>query len=380
MKFKRYLNNFNHFITLTFMLVISIIILPFAAFSTEDSYQLTKILQLDHRLIIQPNWQQLIANPSNEQQHFIIRESGQVYLVNNDKIEPQAILDMSVYQPTESSLLKLTAIELHPNFSLRGQVGYDTFYTAHLETINKKIKTKRLQERGDNLQLNFDAVITEWKFSAINHRKVDVNTKREVLRIGVPDKFMVIKQISFNSYLKSWNDDFGLLYIALNGGGKWPQPLYSGVILRINPTKSGLHSFSLPNNNPYMKNSQINNTIYLLGGQRIAKFIWPSKNTDHILVSHQYDNKQLLSLIDGQNDWRDARSKQVFYQSDNAVYDMVMYHGQDLPLLRSKLLLLRQDQQRWFVDSLAFDFSDNQKIRNEKKPQLERPIIGALVL
>ena len=51
-----------------------------------------------------------------------------------------------------------------------------------------------------------------------------------------------------------------------------------------------------------------------------------------------------------------------------------MYQGRELPLLRSKLLLLRQEDQNWFVDSLAFNFSDNQKIRNEKKPQLEWPI------
>jgi hypothetical protein len=378
MNFKRYLYNFNHLFTRALVLFFSFFtLLSFTAYSNEDSYQLTEIAQLEHQLIFQPNWQQLIANPSNKQQYFIIRESGQVYLIDDDAINPNAILDMRVFQQTDSSLFKLTAIELHPNFSLRNQVGYGTFYTAHIENTNKNNKTKRLQEQGDDLQLNFDAVITEWQFNAVNHQEVDVSTKREVLRIGVPDNAMVIKQMSFNPNIKSWNDDFGLLHIALNGQGKWPQPLYSGAILRIDPAKFGLRSFRVPNKNPFLKNSQIHDAIYLLGGQKIEQFIWPSKNSDHILVSHQYNNKYLLSLTDGRNDWRDVSSEQVIYQSDDAVHDMLMYQGRQLPLLRSKLLLLRQKDQHWFVDSLAFNLSDNKKTLDEKKPQLEWLITSA---
>ncbi|WP_114324939.1 SHOCT domain-containing protein [Candidatus Colwellia aromaticivorans] len=376
MSSKRYLCNLNHFITRAFVLVVSLFTMmqPFDAYSNEDGYQLTKVAQLEHQLISQPNWQQLIANPSNKQQHFIIRESGQVYLIDGDEVNPKAILDMSVFQQKDSSLFKLTAIELHPNFSLRDQAGYGTFYTAHIETVNKNSKTKRLQERADDLQLSFDTVITEWQFSAVNHQKVDVNTKREVLRIGVPDNLMVIKQMSFNPYIKSWNDDFGLLYVALTGNEKWQQPLYSGVILRINPAKFGLRSFRVPANNPYMKNSKVNDAIYLLGGQQIEQFIWPGKNSDHILVSHQYENKYLLSLTDGRNDWRSSAVKHILYQSDDAIHHVLMYQGRQLPLLRSKLLLLSQKEQHWFVDSLAFNLSDNKKSRDEKKPQLVWPI------
>ena len=371
MNFKQYLGDFNYFIIRTIVLVVSLFTLvPFTAYSNDDSYKLTKVAQLEHQLKSNPIWQQIIANPSNKKQHFIISEPGQVYLIDDDEINPKAILDMRAFQKKDSSLFKLTAIELHPNFSLRNQVGYGTFYTAHIETFNKKSKTMRLQERGDDLQLSFDAVITEWQFSAVDHKKIDVNTKREVLRIGVPDNLMVIKQMSFSPYIKSWNDDFGLLYVALSGGKIWPQPIYSGVILRIDPATFGLRSFTVPKNNPFMKNSQINDAIYLLGGQRIEQFIWPEKNSDHLLVSHQYNNQYQLSLTDGQDDWRDSRVKNVLYQGDDAVHDVLLYQGRQLPLLRSKLLLLRQKDQNWFIDSLAFNLSDNQQIRDEKKPQL----------
>jgi len=374
MNFKQHIKKFNHFITRTFVLVVSlstILLCAFTVYSNEDNYQLIKVAQLEHQLLSQPKWLQLIANPSNKQQHFVIREAGQVYFIDNDEINPKAILDMSVNLQTDLSIFKLTAIELHPNFSLRDQVGYGTFYTAHIENINENSKTKRIQERVDDLQLNFDAVITEWKFSAVNHQKVDVNTKREVLRIGVPDNLMVIKQLSFSPYVKSWNAGFGLLYVALNGGEAGLQPLYSGVILRIDPAKFGMRSFRVPNNNPYMKNSQIHDAIYLLGGQKIKQFIWPQKNSEHILVSHQYNNKYLLSLTDGLNDWRDSQSKQILYQSDDAIHDLLMYHGRQLPLLRSKLLLLRHKEQYWFIDSLAFNFSENKKKLDRQKPQIE---------
>lgn len=371
MNFKWYLYNFERFITRVFVMVISLFTMfSFTVYSDENSYQLTKIAQLEHRLISQPKWQQFIANPSNKKQYFVIRESGQIYLIDEDEINPKAILDMGTFQQTGSSLFKLTAIELHPNFSLRDQVGYHTFYTAHIENIDKKSKTKRILEQAENLQLSFDAVITEWKFSAVNHQKVDVNSKREVLRIGVPDNSMVIRQMSFNPYIKSWNDNFGLLYIALSGDDKWSKPLYSGVILRINPTKFGLRSFIVPSNNPHLKNSHINDAIYLLGGQGIEQFIWPEKNSEHILVSHQYNKKHLLSLTDGRDDWRDSAVNNVLYEGEDAVHDVLMYQGRQLPLLRSKLLLLRKKEQYWFIDSLAFNLSDNKKISEGKKSQL----------
>ena len=102
-------------------------------------------------------------------------------------------------------------------------------------------------------------------------------------------------------------------------------------------------------------------------GRTLNSLFGQKKHSEYILVSHQYDNKYLLSLINGQNDWRDSTSKQVLYQSDDAVHDMLMYEGRQLPLLRSKLLLLRQKEQHWFIDSLDFNFSDNIKIRKEKK-------------
>ena len=372
MNAKRHLHNFNQLFTHFLILVFGLIfLLPFVAHSYEDSYQLTEIAQLEHQSISQPNWQQLIANPSNKRQHFVFRESGQVYLIDGGEINPTAILDMGGSKQTDASLFKMTALELHPNFSLRNQIGYGTFYTAHIEKFNKQSKTKRLQEPSDEFKLSFDAVITEWQFNAVNRQKVDVNTKREVLRIGVPDSSIVIKQISFNPFIKSWNDNFGLLYVGLNGDKKWMLPLYSGVILRVDPAKYGLRSFKVPEDNPYNKNNQINNAIFLLGGQQLEQFIWPAKSSDNILVSHRYDNQYLLSSTEDQNDWRNAASKQVLYQSNDAVLDLLIYQGSQFPLLRNKLLLLRNKGNLWFVDSLEVNKPGIKEVSDNKIPHLE---------
>ena len=370
MNFKRFLNHANHFITRAFVLVVHFFItLSFTAFSNTYNYQLVDVAQVEHQSIPQLNWQTLIANPSNKKQHFLIRESGQIHLIDDDEINPNAILDMGAFQQKNSSLFKLTAVELHPNFSLRDQIGYGIFYTAHIENVDKREKIKRLQGQGGEVKLFADAVITEWKFNSVNYQTVDVSAKREVLRVGVPNHSVVIKQMSFNPYVKSWNEGFGLLYVALSGNKEQSDPLYSGVILRIKPEKFGLRSFSVPDNNPYIKNSHINDAIYLLGGQSIQQFIWPEKNSEEILIAHQYDNNEQLSLTNGQNDWRKSSVEKVLYQSHDAVHGMLMYRGRELPLLRSKLLLLRRNGAYWNVDSLAF--SDSQHNREQVMSELE---------
>lgn len=339
-------------------------------FAEENKYQLNKITQLNHSEVDSSSWQQLITNPSSKQQYFIINATGQMYLIDNmDNSYP--VLDIRTNQQTEHFPIKLTAITVHPNFSLRDQLGYNTFYTAHLEALDKKNKVKRIQERSSDFTLKFDAVITEWQFSESNFKKVDLTTKREVIRIAVPDQSMTIKQISFSPYKKAWNDGFGLLYVALNGQEKWRKPLYSGVILRINPAKFGLRNFTIPNNNPFTNDDNIQDGIYLLGGQNIKQFVWPDKNKDDLLLSHYYSNKSLLSLTTGRDDWRDEAPRNILYRSDNTIKDILSYHGRSLPSLRNKLLLLRQDAQYWFIDSLSIKPSINQSELTETNPQQE---------
>jgi len=370
MNSKRHFFNLTCFIAHTAIIISIFSLLTVSVFAKGSQFQLSKITQLNNAEGEPSQWLQLVTLPNNTQQYFIINNAGQMYFVDNMG-KQHSVLNLNANNLKNPSSIKLTGIELHPNFALRNQTGYRTFYTAHIEAFNETITTKRIQERSNELTLKFDAVITEWKFSSANYQKIELNTKREVLRIGVPDENMTIRQLSFSPFTKSWNDGFGLLYVALNGEEKWQKPLYSGVILRINPAKFGLRSFTVPNNNPYLKEPTIKDEIYLLGGQNIKQFIWPDKNSDDILISHRYKGKSLLSWVNGQNNWRDSAPKNILYQRDSFIEDTLLYRGSLLPDLRNKLLLLAQEKQRWIIESIDINPSVNKSVPVENKRRLE---------
>lgn len=336
----------------------------------ESDFKFNEITQINAGEKESLQWLPLVAHPSNNQQHFIANDIGQIYFVEESK-KPLQVLDLNTKHTKGVLPLQLTAIELHPNFALRDQLGYGTFYTAHLEPLDKNSRTKRIQERGNELALKFDAVVTEWRFNSRNYQSVELSSKREVLRIAVPDNDLTIKQMSFSPFTKSWNEGFGLLYIALSGQKKWQKPLYSGVILRINPAKFGLRSFTVPTSNPYVKESEIKDEIYLLGGQNIKQFIWPDKSKDDILLSHSYNGKGLLSLAHTHNDWRIAPPKKVLYQSENLVEGVLLYRGANLPDLRNKLLLLTKVDRTWRLESLNLHSSTSVDRIAKNTPQLE---------
>ncbi len=371
MNSKQFFFKSTQFLAKTAILIAIVIGLSAVTFAKGNNYQLNKVAQLNHDQNTSSDWQQLIINPANTQQYFIIKRTGQMLLADSDMNPPHLLLDLSIQHPKDSSFVKLTAVELHPNFSLRDQDGYGTFYTAHIETLNKSSKTKRIQEQNAEIELKFDAVITQWQFNSSTYKKVDLKTSREVIRIAVPDSNMNIKQMSFNPYTKSWNEGFGLLYIAVNGQEKWQKALYSGVVLRINPAKFGLRSFTVPNDNPYLKVNEIKDEIFLLGAQEIKQFIWPDKNSEDLLLSHHYKNQSLLSLTGTLNDWRESAPKKIIYQSDNSIADVLMYRGRSLPLLRNKLLLLTKENQSWLINSLNIKPPFNKSVNPANKVKQE---------
>lgn len=350
-----------------FMLILMVCLCLLSAQATANTqdYQLEEVAQLTHNSIKDSSWKQAVVNPNNKQQYFIFNESGQLHLVD-EELSAKALLDLNKSNHDKQNF-SFTAMALHPNFSLRDQSGFGVIYTAHLEPINKKNTTKRIQERSSELTLTYDAVITEWTFNTITYQQVDESTKREVLRIGLPNNELSIKQMSFNPSIKSWNDDFGLLHIALNGDEKWRKPLYSGVILRINPDKFGLRSFTVPANNPFLKDAKINDAIYALGAQHIKQFIWPDKNTDRILLLHRYGNNDLLSMVSNGNDFREQGALKVAkYKSVEPINSIALYKGRQLTVLRNKLLFLQNSSTHWQMYSLPLSVTS--AIKKEQQP------------
>lgn len=353
------------------ILISNLTLLSVNAFAANNNYQLKEVMQLEHSQHEASKWLQLAVHPTNTNQYFIINKTGQMYFVD-EMAELRQVLSLQGNDDDITSSVKLTAMALHPNFALRDQLGYGTFYTAHIEPFDKNAATKRIQERDDNLTLTFDTVITEWQFHSSKYQQVNLSTQREVLRIAVPDESIRIKQMSFNPYAKSWNDGFGLLYIALNGQSTWQKPLYSGTILRINPAKFGLRSFTVPTSNPYLEKSEIADEIYLFNGQDIKHFIWPDKGSDDILLSHLYNNQPVLSLTNMNNNLRDNDATNIIYQGEGIVEGVMLYRGGELPALRNHVLILtKAKNQNWFIESLNLASSVNSTDAETIEPKQE---------
>jgi len=305
-------------------------------------------------------------------QYFIANENSDLFLLDGTSLSTLTNLQLSKEDP--QILEKLTAFTLHPNFSLPDQPGYQTLYTAHIETAKINNNIARVTELIDPMPLPFDAVITQWQLT-IN--KTESPKHREVIRIAVPSATHIIQKIAFNPYSKNWHDDYGLLHIALSDNAKnqttLPHaPLYSGVILRINPAKFGLRSYLVPNNNPFLKTHDVNNEIFILGSQKIISFHWSKQSFAKLFVQHIYDNKHLLAKASKGADWRiNHQEKHVSFLtlSKTSTSKVLPYNGRNLKDLWGNTLYLSQSSNGWQLTRLSPPTEHRLEGENEQQNQ-----------
>ena len=359
------------------LLLCLFVISPCSVANKNYEFILQKIAQTPPVENTSRSWVQLIEQPGNSQYYYLANDEGKIYqLAEGNPKHTVLMLDLQQL-PLKKSFVKLTAFTLHPSFSLRGQEGYATFYTAHIEKSSAN-KTPRLRDKAINKPLAYDAVVTEWQLNLA--KKVDSSKRREVLKVAMPTKKNGITQLSFNPYSKSWQDDYAQLYIALSQSPQLKKhPLYSGTVLRIKPQQVATRSYSVPHTNPFYGHGEIEQSIYLLGAGQITQLIWPDKYTNNLLISHQYrfhkTNRHWLSYSRGGEDWRHDSPEQFLYQSDQPVLanSLLVYRGQNAPILRNKLLLLLKDKKKWQIASLSSDVSTPEHIDNKTQKPLASP-------
>ena len=168
-------------------------------------------------------------------------------------------------------------------------------------------------------------------------------------------KIPILGQLSFNPFAKVWDDDYGLMYIALtNQLSNQDHALYTGSILRINPTPFGLRQFTIPSDNPFIGDDANSNALYVTGLGEIAEFIWPEKGRSLLLVRHQHQQKHQLSLVSaGQNLALSSSEATIATYDGNMVNQaMLSYQGRELAHLRNMTLLLESDENQWQVQSI----------------------------
>jgi len=367
--------NAKYAIFLIFSLCL-ILVSKVSSASKENQFLLQEIAQAP-QLPANNQWLLLMEQPGNSQYYYLANKQGEIYQLDQDNADNTSLLLDLQHFSSEESKLQLTAFTLHPNFSLRDEIGFGTFYTAHTEKVTSDRKRKRLKDSTVTKALTFDAIVTEWQLDVNN--QVDKSSQREVLRIAIPTLVHGITQLGFNPFRKSWHDDFAQLYISLSQNPELKQyPLYSGAILRIHPQRDGINSYSVPINNPYTANEKYDNTLYLFGAGSINQFIWPDRYATKLLISHRYSLndtvRHWLSYSDGGEDWRKTAPTNFIYQSTKVLTanSLLVYRGQNAPALRNKLLLLIENNNKWQVNSLSHEIPPELSLDNKQSIEQQR--------
>ena len=335
-----------------------------AAEPVLSELELSAIAELSPVKLGQDEWHSVIKVNGSEEEYLLATKSGKIYILNNGQINNSALLDLTAAF-NKRDISTLTAIALDPSFNYRNRKGYRTFYTAHVEANNQDNKAKFSTKLAnlpkiDNIKnLPFDSVITRWQYNNSPEQLAKVTMQHEVIRIPIPQKEDAIKQLSFSPYTEPWHEDFGLLYVltAKSKANFLSQnPLYAGTVLRIKPERFGLQSYTVPVNNPFIKQPEIQNEIALLIGRDVMSFNWIKNGTYSLLMQlNGLEKNQLIQAKLG-DDWREKSSTPLIkakLASTKNNSNALLYYGRELKELWGKVLQLRATDNSWQLQALS---------------------------
>jgi hypothetical protein len=373
------LHNIRNIFKPTFAIMLIIVCSLNALSAIAEEYQLEVLAQLPtlsgaNNIAIIP----LPIESNKKNQYLIANETGELSILNGS--ERLSLTRLPLSDQTANQQVRLTALVLHPSFSLADQTGYQTFFTAHIEPTKTNNNFARLTLLENPTPLPFDAVITQWQYDNTAPKIIDVKQRREVLRIAVPTATHQIQKIAFNPYNKAWHDDYGLLHIALSESKTFDvstkkAPLYSGVILRINPKRFGLRNYRVPSSNPFVKTSDINNEIFILGAENIKSFSWSKEYYDALLIQHIHDGAHKVAVAKKGTDWREAYQNKLVFplklnQAKNA--KILQYRGRKLKTLVGSILYLSKDKLGWQLAKLNTAFIGS-KVKDKTAVEIVEP-------
>ena len=319
----------------------------------EEAFPLTKVSEFVSSNGHQGQWLAPIENPSIRRQYFLASTLGKIYLLDGDTVLSAPIIDLS--NTLRAGETRLTAFALSTDFAVPGRAGFNTFYTAHTEAFVKGNAKAFIEAKGKKLKRAYDSVVTKWLLAASRENKFVVVRQDEILRIALPSNEIKITQLTFNPYIKHWQEDHNFLHIALTGSEEFSSfPLYSGVLLRIDPGKADDNNYAIPDTNPFMNNADINAEVYLLGAQAISQILWSEKYQGKPLLLHKYNDYRRLSLAEKGSDWRNEAQDGLLLQTDGKTLPetLTLYQGLAYRQLRNKLLFIEQTAEAWQLKSL----------------------------
>lgn len=285
------------------------------------------------------NSARMIGMTSQGNRNFVYEErDGNIYELvtgNNGQTTAQLFFDVgdAVQTSTGRNLNTsnvthggLKGVAFHPDFANNGK-----FYTSQMEDRPGNPNLFNYLSDVSN-PIQADSVVAEWTYN-FNTNRVNANSYREVLRIGMPVFDHPIKEISFNPLAGQGSEDFGLLYVthgdgsiqsATAGGGLRKDAL--GKILRINPLQSGGQAYTVPGSNPFVGDNRMLDEVYSLGHRNphTISFAQDSSGNNRIIVGEAgRDNIEEINLIEagGNYGWSEREGTFVHLQQGGGIVE-----------------------------------------------------------
>jgi hypothetical protein len=235
-----------------------------------------------------------ISPPGDTSRLFVIEQAGQLRILQNGALLPDAALDIqprigSSHNPTSANDERgFLGLAFHPGFNMLASPGYRTLYTYATEPI--PVGTSPTYPAPNNATQNYQLVINEWKMSASDPNVVDPLSRREIFSQGKTAN-------NHNGGTIAFGPD-GYMYLAIGDGGNandvgashiepggnaqnLTTPL--GKMIRIDPLNPSLTAGSLnpvssngqyriPADNPNMGPTQTVPEIYAMGLRNPYRF------------------------------------------------------------------------------------------------------------
>ena len=275
---------------------------------------------------------------------FIADQSGLIYTILNGQLQPTPFLDVSnrlvklgiigSFDENDYDERGLFGIALHPDFANPQKPGYGKIYTYTSEPVSGFAD---FTSNPPPASINHQSVIAEWQVSTRNPDTVDIDSRRELMRINEP-------QFNHNAGMLAFGPD-GYLYISLGDGGNANDSgdghgvsgngqdinTVLGSILRIDPLDpsltassndliSGNEEYRIPIDNPFVATEGIDE-IYAYGFRNPFYFSFDTVTGRLIVGDVGQDNIEEVDIVTkgGNYGWNLKEGKFRFNSQTGAV-------------------------------------------------------------
>jgi glucose/arabinose dehydrogenase len=210
---------------------------------------------------------------------FVNDSRGPIWVINDGVLDPEPFLDMrearaGAFDPSNTQK-GLRSFAFHPDYETPGAAGFGKVYTIGTEKVGAGAPV--LNKGIPAASVAFHDVVTEWEVDADDPSRIDVSTRREVVRIANWGPDHNSDQLMFNPNAAPGSADYGKLYITTGDGGNNPT-LFDpydqaqdpgaalGKVLRIDPLEqAGGAPYGIPADNPFRATAGALPEVWALG-------------------------------------------------------------------------------------------------------------------